>query len=108
MDIKEIKRFVHGVIVLVLRGVRPSVVAVVLLYAPVLLAQDGTAVPDWVNITKDFTQQIGVHDLQQSYLHPDTRRCMGMVVIPTGDIFILTSGKGVCVSADQGSTWTVV
>ena len=69
-----------------------------------LLAGDGTATSEWVNVTEAFTQQIGVHDLRPDYM----RRCVGMIVVPNGDVLILTTGKGVCISTDQGATWAVV
>jgi photosystem II stability/assembly factor-like uncharacterized protein len=78
-------------------------VAVVSLAAQIGLAAEGAAASDWTNITEAFTQKIGVHDLNPDY----TRRCVGMAVVPSGEIFILTSLKGVSVSTDQGSTWTV-
>lgn len=58
----------------------------------------------WVNISEAFTKQIGAHDIEPAYL----RRCQGLIVPPTGDIVIQTSNKGICVSKDQGDTWSVV
>lgn len=75
-----------------------------LLAAYSLLAADAPAVSDWVNVSEAFTQQIGIHDIRPDY----TRRCLGMAVVPTGEVFLLTTGKGLCVSNDQGATWAVV
>jgi len=76
----------------------------VFLAAQFLLAEDGTASSGWVNMTEAFTRQIGVQD----NIHDYERRCLGMIVVPNGEIFMLTSGKGVCLSTDQGSTWTAL
>ena len=81
-----------------------ALAAFVFLAARFLLAVDDTASSGWVNMTEAFTRQIGVHDNMRDY----ERRCSGMVVVPTGEIFMLTSGMGVCLSTDQGSTWTEV
>ncbi|MFA6286385.1 MAG: hypothetical protein WC661_03305 [Opitutaceae bacterium] len=69
-----------------------------------LSAGEGDAASGWVNITEGFTREIGVYDARHDY----ERRCLGMAVVPTGEIFIQTLTKGVCVSADQGGTWAVV
>jgi len=59
----------------------------------------------WENVSDEFFKQIGVYDL--TALHQ--RRCVGMAVAPTGEIFIMASeGHGVCVSKDHGETWSVV
>lgn len=78
-------------------------IALVFLSTQILSAGDVPAASNWVNVSEAFTQTIGVHDISPDY----TRRCLGMIVVPTGEIFIQT-GKGVCVSADQGATWTIV
>jgi photosystem II stability/assembly factor-like uncharacterized protein len=59
----------------------------------------------WENVSDEFFKQIEVHDIAPSY----SRRCLGMAVAPTGEIFIV-AGKdhGICVSRDQGATWMVV
>jgi photosystem II stability/assembly factor-like uncharacterized protein len=63
----------------------------------------GTA--PWENVSDEFFRQIGVYDLTPNHL----RRCMGMAVAPTGEVFVMTSkGQGVCVSKDHGATWSVV
>jgi photosystem II stability/assembly factor-like uncharacterized protein len=59
----------------------------------------------WENISDEFFKKIEVDDLTPTYL----RRCVGMAVAPTGEIFVMASkGHGVCVSKDHGGTWTVV
>jgi len=59
----------------------------------------------WENVSDEFFKQIGVYDLTPNHL----RRCVGMAVAPTGEIFVVTSkGLGVCVSKDHGATWAVV
>lgn len=58
----------------------------------------------WDNVSEAFTKQIGAHDIDPAYLS----RCQGLIVTPTGDIVIQTSTKGICVSKDQGVTWSVV
>lgn len=72
-------------------------------FTRILPAGEVPAASGWVNISEAFTQQIGVHDISPDY----TRRCLGMIVVPTGAVFMQT-GKGVCVSADQGTTWSIV
>jgi hypothetical protein len=59
---------------------------------------------NWVPVSEAFTKQIGVQDIEPAYL----RRCIGMVVTPDGDIVIQTAIDGICVSRDQGATWSVV
>jgi hypothetical protein len=58
----------------------------------------------WVNVSEAFTKEIGVDDLNPAYLD----RCQAMIVTPTGDVLIQTAKKGVCVSKDQGATWSIV
>jgi hypothetical protein len=68
---------------------------------------DGPAVgppENWENVSDAFAKQIGVHDINPAYL----RSCIGLIVTPTGDIFMQTANKGICVSKDQGATWSVV
>lgn len=60
--------------------------------------------PAWVNISADFTKQIGADEINPAY----SRRCIGMIVSPDGDIVIQTATKGICTSHDQGATWSVV
>ena len=59
---------------------------------------------NWENVSDAFARQIEVHDIDPGYL----RTCIGMIVTPAGDIFIQTATKGICVSRDQGATWSVV
>ena len=59
----------------------------------------------WANISDEFFKKIEVDDLTPTHL----RRCVGMAVAPTGEIFVVASkGQGVCVSKDRGATWAVV
>jgi photosystem II stability/assembly factor-like uncharacterized protein len=59
----------------------------------------------WENITDAFFKKIEVHDLSPTHL----RRCVGMAVAPTGEVFTVTSkGNGICLSKDHGETWSVV
>jgi hypothetical protein len=58
---------------------------------------------NWVNVSEKFTQQIGADDLDPAFL----RRCQGLIVTPTGELVIQTAAKGICVSKDQGATWSV-
>jgi hypothetical protein len=60
--------------------------------------------PTWVNISAAFTKQIGADDYEPAH----HRRCIGLIVTPDGDLYIETATKGVCVSKDQGATWSVV
>lgn len=62
------------------------------------------AVENWENVSEAFTKEIGANDIEPAYL----RRCTGLIVTPTGDIIMQTSNKGVCISKDQGATWSVV
>jgi len=59
---------------------------------------------NWVNVSESFTKEIGAQDVDPSFL----RRCIGLIVTPNGDIVMQTSTKGICVSRDQGATWSVV
>jgi len=59
---------------------------------------------NWVNVSASFTQQLGADNLTPAYLC----RCVGLIVAPTGDILMLTAKQGVCISKDQGATWSVV
>lgn len=61
---------------------------------------------NWVNVSDAFTKQIGVHDIEPEYAY--IRRCSGLIVTPTGDIVMQSGKKGICVSTDQGATWSVV
>ena len=58
----------------------------------------------WVNVTAAFTKEIGADDVKTEYL----RRCIGLIVAPTGDIVMQTAEKGICISKDQGGSWSVV
>ena len=59
----------------------------------------------WENISDEFFKKIETYDMPTTYL----RRCVGMAVAPTGEIFVLASKPhGVCVSKDHGATWAVV
>lgn len=69
-----------------------------------LPASEATAAEEWQDVSGAFTREIGTHESNS----PFTRRCVGMAVVPSGEIFILSPPKGVCVSADQGATWAVV
>jgi len=60
---------------------------------------------NWEDLTDAFFTQIGANNAKPSY----AVNCSGMIVTPNGDVFILTGNKnGVCVSRDQGATWSVV
>jgi photosystem II stability/assembly factor-like uncharacterized protein len=74
-------------------------------------ANNGTATSEpavkagsWINVSEDFSRQIGAHDLTPGYLNG----CQGFIVTPTGDLVMQTSKKGICISHDQGVTWSVV
>jgi hypothetical protein len=70
---------------------------------------DETAVgskENWEDVSSAFTKQIGLDDVDPNY--PFLRRCEGLIVTPTGDIVMQTTNKGICVSRDQGATWSVV
>jgi len=58
----------------------------------------------WEAVSEDFTKQLGVDNIEPEYL----RRCQGMIVTPNGDIVIQTAKDGICISRDQGATWSVV
>ena len=93
---------------------RSAILCGVLLFAvlPPVAKGDGPtkigqtlATAHWENISDDLFARLGVYDMTPDYV----RRCIGMVVVPTGEIFVLASkNHGVCVSKDQGTTWTVV
>lgn len=59
---------------------------------------------NWENVAEDFLKQVGANDVKTVY----RRRSQGLIVTPTGDLFLLTGSQGVCVSKDQGATWSVV
>lgn len=58
---------------------------------------------NWENVSESASQT-GTKDTKPDYLRP----CKGLLVTPTGDIFMQTATKGICISKDQGSTWSVV
>ena len=58
----------------------------------------------WVNVSANFTKQIGADGISPAYLC----RCQGLIVTPTGHLVLQTAAKGICVSRDQGATWSVV
>jgi hypothetical protein len=63
--------------------------------------------PDkWENVSAAFTKQIGADDVAPA--PPYNCRCNGLIVTPTGDIVMQTFTKGVCISKDEGATWSVV
>jgi photosystem II stability/assembly factor-like uncharacterized protein len=67
--------------------------------------EPAVSLPDhWDNVSEAFSKRIGVDAINPPYL----RNCTGLIVTPTGDIFIQTATKGICVSQDQGATWSVV
>jgi len=69
-----------------------------------LKAGQAVVTAPWENISDELFTRLGVDDMKSDYM----RRCVGMVVTPTGEIFILVSkNHGVCVSKDHGATWTV-
>jgi hypothetical protein len=59
---------------------------------------------NWEDVSAAFTKQMGLDDLMPEF----TRRCNEMIVTPNGDIVIQTAKYGICVSRDQGATWSVV
>jgi hypothetical protein len=63
-----------------------------------------TSSENWVNVSEAFTKQIGADDIQPPFLC----RCQGLIVTPTGEIVMQTANKGICISKDQGATWSVV
>ena len=68
-------------------------------------ASDADKNGSWENISDAFFKKLDVYDITPSYL----RRCVGMAVTPTGEIFVMTSkGHGICVSKDRGATWAEV
>ncbi|MEI6236635.1 MAG: hypothetical protein WCT04_26555 [Planctomycetota bacterium] len=60
--------------------------------------------PQWENVSNEFYKSIGVYDMKSAFM----RRTVGMAVAPTGDVFVLTTGPGICASKDHGKTWSVV
>ena len=40
--------------------------------------------------------------------YPFLQRCQGLAVTPDGDLVMQTAKQGICVSHDQGATWSVV
>ena len=59
----------------------------------------------WENISDEFFKKLDVYEMKSNFL----RRCVGMAVTPDGEIFAVTSkGHGVCLSKDQGATWTEI
>ena len=58
----------------------------------------------WIKIADKFFQQIGANDITTVYL----RNCQGLIVTPTGELVMQTATKGICVSTDQGASWSVV
>jgi hypothetical protein len=74
-------------------------------FAAPAIADEPTASPTetWSPVSDAFTQQIGVHDTDPAYL----RRCIGMIITPNGDI-VMQTVKGVCISRDQGTTWSAI
>lgn len=68
-------------------------------------AEPAVPAKGWENVSEAFTKQLGA-------LKTDDTRflngCQGLIVTPTGDLVLLTASQGVCVSRDQGATWTVV
>lgn len=73
-------------------------------FQPLAKAAESVETPPWENVSDDFFKTIGVDDLTPAYL----RRCVGMAVAPTGEVFVLASkNNGVCVSKDNGATWAV-
>ena len=77
---------------------------------PSLAAEPPAAAPTasiapWENISDDFFKKIDLYEATPNFM----RRCDGMAVAPTGEIFVVTSkGNGICVSKDQGASWAVV
>lgn len=59
----------------------------------------------WENISDELFKRLEVYDMTPAHI----RRCLGMAITPTGEIFILASkNHGVCVSKDHGATWSVI
>ena len=84
--------------------------AVALVTAPgaSCMAADATAAATatWENVSHDFTLQIGAEAVNAGA--PFLVRCQGLIVTPTGDIFMHTAQQGICVSHDDGTTWGIV
>ncbi|MBI1373074.1 MAG: hypothetical protein GC159_10115 [Phycisphaera sp.] len=60
--------------------------------------------PEWQSVADDTFKRLGVWEMKPSF----KKRCVGMAVAPTGDVFIVTSAEaGVIVSRDHGQTWSV-
>ena len=67
-------------------------------------AQAVSTSENWENVSADFTRQMGLDNLMPEFVS----RCTGMLVTPNGDIVIQTEKYGICVSRDQGATWSAV
>jgi len=78
---------------------RPVMVSTAPVQEPVAAFKD-----DWQNVSAEFTKQIGVDEIEPAFM----RHCIGLMVTPTGELVMLTANKGICVSKDQGATWSVV
>lgn len=94
---------------------RSAIMGVVLLAATLSVAAaesnsptktgQGVDTAPWENISDEFFKRLDVYDMKPDYI----RRCVGMVAVPTGEVFMLASkNNGVCVSKDHGTTWTAV
>ncbi len=87
-----------------------GVVAVVASCAAAGMAEaaDGPAgaTTAWVNVSHEFTEQIGAEGVNPGGLN--LVRCQGMIITPTGDTFMHTAQQGICVSHDDGTTWAIV
>ncbi len=59
---------------------------------------------NWVNVSENFIKQIGADNIAPAFLCG----CQGLIVTPGGDLVMQTADKGICVSKDQGATWSVV
>jgi photosystem II stability/assembly factor-like uncharacterized protein len=71
---------------------------------PLTKAAEAVETAPWENVSDGFFKKIEVDDLTPNHL----RRCLGMAVTPTGEIFVVAGkGQGVCVSRDDGATWAV-
>ena len=57
---------------------------------------------NWENVSAAFTKEIGADNLEPAFL----RHCTGLIVAPTGEIFMQTAKQGICLSRDQGATWS--
>ncbi len=80
------------------------VIGLLLLSASILAAEPAAGPAPWENISDEFFKSIGVYDLKLEY----SRRCVGLGVTPTGEVFIVVPEKGICVSKDHGKTWTEI